>query len=55
MGVVGTGRIGSVFARIMAGFGCEVLAYDTKPDPELFVVELPNRSYGDHVLRGVMP
>ncbi|MEQ1667863.1 MAG: NAD(P)-dependent oxidoreductase [Sulfuriferula sp.] len=26
--VVGTGRIGQVFARIMLGFGCEVLAYD---------------------------
>ena len=28
VGVVGTGRIGAVFARIMAGFGCELLAYD---------------------------
>lgn len=26
--VVGTGRIGQAFARIMQGFGCEVLAYD---------------------------
>ena len=32
--VVGTGRIGRVFARIMLGFGCEVLGYDTQPNPE---------------------
>ncbi|MDX1691138.1 MAG: 2-hydroxyacid dehydrogenase [Acidimicrobiia bacterium] len=28
VGVVGTGRIGAVVARIMAGFGCQVLAND---------------------------
>lgn len=28
VGVVGTGEIGSVFARIMVGFGCEVIAFD---------------------------
>lgn len=28
VGVVGTGRIGLGFARIMKGFGCRVLAYD---------------------------
>jgi D-lactate dehydrogenase len=28
VGVVGTGRIGMVFARIMAGFGCRLVAYD---------------------------
>lgn len=28
VGVVGTGRIGVAFARIMVGFGCRVLAYD---------------------------
>ncbi|QMW01022.1 2-hydroxyacid dehydrogenase [Spirosoma foliorum] len=33
VGVIGTGRIGSVFARIMLGFGCNVLAYDIRPDP----------------------
>jgi D-lactate dehydrogenase len=32
--VVGTGRIGRVFARIMAGFGCRVLGVDPKPDAE---------------------
>jgi D-lactate dehydrogenase len=29
VGVVGTGRIGAVFCRIMLGFGCHVIAYDT--------------------------
>lgn len=35
IGVVGTGKIGSVFAKIMKGFGCDVLAYDVNPDLEL--------------------
>lgn len=35
VGVIGTGRIGSVFARIMNGFGCRVIAYDPKPNPHL--------------------
>ncbi len=28
IGVIGTGKIGQAFARIMLGFGCRVLAYD---------------------------
>jgi D-lactate dehydrogenase len=35
VGVVGTGRIGTVFARIMAGFGCHLLAYDPYPNEEM--------------------
>lgn len=35
VGVVGTGRIGTVFARIMAGFGCQLLAYDPFPNDEV--------------------
>lgn len=35
VGIVGTGLIGQVLARIMAGFGCEVLAYDPSPNAEL--------------------
>lgn len=35
VGVVGTGRIGAVFARIMLGFGCTVLAYDNYPNQGL--------------------
>jgi D-lactate dehydrogenase len=36
VGVIGTGAIGAIVARIMRqGFGCEVLAYDLSPRPEL--------------------
>lgn len=35
VGVVGTGQIGATFARIMAGFGCKLLAYDPYPDPQV--------------------
>jgi D-lactate dehydrogenase len=33
-GVIGTGKIGAVAARILRGFGCEVLAFDPWPDEE---------------------
>jgi D-lactate dehydrogenase len=33
--VVGTGQIGQVLARILMGFGCEVVAFDPYPDEEL--------------------
>ena len=33
VGLVGAGRIGEIMAKICLGFGCEVLAYDTKPNP----------------------
>ncbi len=33
VGVVGTGRIGAAVIRILAGFGCRVLAFDPQPDP----------------------
>ena len=35
VGIVGTGRIGAVAARIFAGFGCCVLAHDPRSQPEL--------------------
>ena len=34
VGVVGTGRIGVVFSRILLGFGCRVLAVDPFPSAE---------------------
>ncbi len=34
VGVVGTGTIGGIFARIMVGFGCEVIAHDVHPNPD---------------------
>lgn len=33
VGVVGTGKIGAIFAQIMRGFGCEVLCYDVQQNP----------------------
>lgn len=35
VGVVGTGRIGAVFAKIMHGFGCRLLGFDHHPDEQL--------------------
>ncbi|MGO4002447.1 2-hydroxyacid dehydrogenase [Pseudomonas fluorescens] len=35
VGVVGTGQIGATFAKIMAGFGCQLLAYDPYPNPQV--------------------
>ena len=35
VGVVGTGRIGSIFARIMLALGCRVVAFDPFPDKSL--------------------
>jgi D-lactate dehydrogenase len=33
IGVVGTGRIGETFCRLMTGFGCTLLAADPTPNP----------------------
>lgn len=35
VGVIGTGRIGRAFCKIMLGMGCRVLAFDRVPDKEL--------------------
>lgn len=35
VGVLGTGKIGAAFGRIMHGFGCRLLAYDVQPDQGL--------------------
>lgn len=34
-GIIGTGRIGSIMAKIMQGFGCKILANDLEPDYDL--------------------
>jgi len=34
VGIVGTGQIGVLFARIMAGFGCKLLAHDVREHPD---------------------
>jgi len=33
VGIIGTGKIGIAFARIMHGFGCKILAYDPVKNP----------------------
>ncbi len=38
VGVIGTGKIGTIFARIMHGFGCPVLATDVVQQPELLAL-----------------
>ena len=35
VGVVGTGKIGAAFCKIMQGFGCTVMAYDVQASKEL--------------------
>lgn len=32
VGIIGTGKIGKIFARILKGFGAEILAFDHYPD-----------------------
>jgi D-lactate dehydrogenase len=34
VGIIGTGKIGMVFARIMQGFGTSLLGYDAYPNPQ---------------------
>jgi len=34
VGVVGTGKIGRVFTRIMTGFGCTLIGHDKMPNPD---------------------
>jgi D-lactate dehydrogenase len=34
VGVIGTGIIGGIFARIMNGFGCQVIAHDVAENPD---------------------
>jgi D-lactate dehydrogenase len=34
VGIVGTGKIGTVVAKILSGFGCRILAYDVAVNPE---------------------
>ncbi|MET3586195.1 lactate dehydrogenase-like 2-hydroxyacid dehydrogenase [Pseudorhizobium tarimense] len=34
MGIIGTGKIGAMLARIAAGFCCRLLGHDLKPNPD---------------------
>jgi D-lactate dehydrogenase len=43
VGIIGTGKIGMVFARIMQGFGTSLLGYDAYPNPQF--AEISNAHY----------
>jgi D-lactate dehydrogenase len=45
VGVIGTGKIGTVFIQILRGFGCRVFAYDEFRNPA--VEQMPGVSYTD--------
>lgn len=38
IGVIGTGKIGAAFIRIMKGFGCEIVAFDIMKSEELIAL-----------------
>lgn len=40
VGVVGTGRIGAIFAQIMRGFGCKLIGYDAYQNPACLAMEM---------------
>lgn len=41
VGVIGTGKIGATFVSIMKGLGCNVIAYDPQPNPEVIKNDVP--------------
>lgn len=43
VGIIGTGKIGMVFAQIMQGFGCSLLGYDAYPNSQFEAIG--NASY----------
>ena len=47
VGLVGTGKIGAVVARILIGFGCKVVAYDLAPNPECTALGVRYGTLGD--------
>lgn len=55
VGIIGTGTIGTTFARLMSGFGCRLLAYDPVPNDEcrelgVEYVELPELFAASHII-----
>lgn len=47
VGIIGVGKIGEVMAKIMRGFGCEVLLYDKRPKPQLEALGLVYAPFED--------
>lgn len=50
-GVVGTGEIGGIVARLLRAFGCEVLAVDPAPRPDLATDGVRYVTWGDLLAR----
>ena len=55
VGVIGTGKIGRAFMRIMAGFGCTLMAHDPRPHDECLAlgaryVELTQLLAASHIV-----
>jgi D-lactate dehydrogenase len=55
IGVIGTGTIGTTFARLLGGFGCRLLAHDPAPNDEcrelgVEYVELPELFSASHII-----
>jgi D-lactate dehydrogenase len=38
VGIVGTGKIGTIFAQIMQGFGCSILGFDAYPNAQFAAI-----------------
>ncbi len=51
VGVVGTGKIGAIFARIMHGFGCPLLGYDVRENPDCLALGMEYVSLEDLLRR----
>ncbi|MEJ2149384.1 MAG: 2-hydroxyacid dehydrogenase, partial [Chloroflexota bacterium] len=55
VGLIGTGKIGRITAKILRGFGCNLLAYDPYPNPEMEelggrYVDLPELFAGSDII-----
>ncbi len=51
VGVIGTGKIGGIFAKIMLGLGCHVVAYDKIPDEHLKTVGINYVSFEELLIQ----
>lgn len=47
IGVIGTGKIGAIFCKIMQGFGCHVIAFDPYPNADLIAKNVEYKSLDD--------
>jgi len=47
VGIIGTGTIGSIVAKLFEGFGVERLAYDVSPNPDVEAMGIPYVSLDD--------